>query len=491
MKKLALYVGILGMLLCFSACAAPVQEQEPDAQTLPAGSGNNNKDALVFGVLKTPFEHFEVFEEIPREQWPTVFEQDGKYGYLDAQGNVLVAPIYDRCSPFWNGRGNARLTDENGNFHWQSFGVDGKALQFETMGFFGGMSLVRDGDMWGYVNQKDEVIVPLVYEKLVQRESTDPRIAYGMRDGCWVLIDLEEGCELRYEEYDESCKEQYSEVYTLPAEELCIVNMALTVQWEPDWCGQRIPAVLLEGRSFDLYEDNQFVGTAAAKIGQGMYEGEIACMLTGYSEDFSDRKIPDHFAVPAGVGRAVSLNPGEQENYRQAIASFLEQEGFDAQQWSFGAAVWEGALLPQGECALIEIEATRGDMTTSLPPLNLAAGPSTAVTALASVQQGPREFEIAVCQQTIDSKTIVSMLQALSDLLNPNYFCALLLIEDIENPQGYTVLSKTDMTQGQYHDRLIGVYDFNSDGVAELIISRGYYEAWDPVISSLSQFVQQ
>ena len=121
----------------------------------------------------------------------------------------------------------------------------------------------------------------------------------------------------------------------------------------------------------------------------------------------------------------------------------------------------------------------------------MAAGPSTAVTALASVQQGPREFEIAVCQQTIDSKTIVSMLQALSDLLNPNYFCALLLIEDIENPQDYTVLSKTDMTQGQYHDRLIGVYDFNSDGVAELIISRGYYEAWDPVISSLSQFVQQ
>ncbi len=66
--------------------------------------------------------------------------KDGKRGYQDHEGNVVLAPIYDKVGEF--------------------------TLPFDTEYF-----IVKMGDYWGGVNRKGEVILPFEYEKYYRDKS--------------------------------------------------------------------------------------------------------------------------------------------------------------------------------------------------------------------------------------------------------------------------------------------------------------------------------
>lgn len=75
---------------------------------------------------------FNLYEPIPESNWYLglgAFEENGKYGFIDAEGNTVVYPVYD-----------------------------------EVYGFASnGLAKVRVGEKWGYVNTQGEIVIEPVY----------------------------------------------------------------------------------------------------------------------------------------------------------------------------------------------------------------------------------------------------------------------------------------------------------------------------------------
>ncbi len=89
---------------------------------------------------------------------------NGRWGYLDAKGQWLVAPQYDMARAFApDGLARIQLGGK-----WGYLGPDLKvriAPQFdEAEGFSNGMAAIRKGKLWGYVDTSGTVVVPPSYE---------------------------------------------------------------------------------------------------------------------------------------------------------------------------------------------------------------------------------------------------------------------------------------------------------------------------------------
>lgn len=90
-------------------------------------------------------------------------EIDGKWGYLNAKGEVAIPFEYDGATAFSDGL--AAVKDENGA--WSFIDKKGQmvsSLEYENVGeFSNGLVAVESDEGWGFVNTKGEVVVPLKY----------------------------------------------------------------------------------------------------------------------------------------------------------------------------------------------------------------------------------------------------------------------------------------------------------------------------------------
>ncbi|HHV65118.1 MAG TPA: hypothetical protein GXX46_08615 [Peptococcaceae bacterium] len=50
-------------------------------------------------------EKLRLTEEVLKEDYPVQFTENGKIGFKDKDGNVIVEPIYSMDHEFWNGVG--------------------------------------------------------------------------------------------------------------------------------------------------------------------------------------------------------------------------------------------------------------------------------------------------------------------------------------------------------------------------------------------------
>ncbi|UYZ11575.1 WG repeat-containing protein [Brevibacillus sp. WF146] len=90
------------------------------------------------------------------------FTQNGKWGYMDAAGRVLVDPQFSNARPFREGLGAVYL-----NGKWGFVGANGELaipLQFDDVKDFSeGLAAVRVGYKYGYINQKGQWVINPVY----------------------------------------------------------------------------------------------------------------------------------------------------------------------------------------------------------------------------------------------------------------------------------------------------------------------------------------
>ena len=100
---------------------------------------------------------------------------NGKYGYIDPTGTIVIEPQYDMAYPFEQGLGTARLSgygnttvilDRNGNAVWQDH--DGKDISGSS-NFSDGLNCIwdyKDGQHWrAYANRNGEIVIPFFFNK--------------------------------------------------------------------------------------------------------------------------------------------------------------------------------------------------------------------------------------------------------------------------------------------------------------------------------------
>ena len=102
-----------------------------------------------------------------------IIEQDGKFGYIDADGNTVIDCIYDACSPFSEGLASVEKDGEN-----LVIDLTGKTVfnmsqrQMRAYSFSEGLCPVMstaDDESWGLVGYMDhfgDLVIPLQFQSI-------------------------------------------------------------------------------------------------------------------------------------------------------------------------------------------------------------------------------------------------------------------------------------------------------------------------------------
>jgi hypothetical protein len=103
----------------------------------------------------------------PGEQRSGLFliQKDGKWGFVDREGNVKIPPQFDQAAPFSDDLavvalgGRAGYIDKNGKFVINP--------QFVSAAPFSeGLAAVRSGNAWGFIDKTGKIVVPAQFQDL-------------------------------------------------------------------------------------------------------------------------------------------------------------------------------------------------------------------------------------------------------------------------------------------------------------------------------------
>ena len=101
-------------------------------------------------------------------------QQDGKWGFIDKTGQMIIAPTYEEAQSFHEGMAAVKL-----NGLWGFLNTSGELVipaQYDTVqNFSEGVAPVEQNDTWGCIDQKGELILACKYEEV--RPCSDSRIA--------------------------------------------------------------------------------------------------------------------------------------------------------------------------------------------------------------------------------------------------------------------------------------------------------------------------
>lgn len=122
---------------------------------------------------------------------------DGKYGYLNKSGKVVIPFVFDYASSFLNGvaevekRNKKYRIDKNGNEIAQAafeYGAYGYVEGDYSNDFHDGRAIVFKDSKYGAVNMNREIVIPLEYEELY---SFSDSVAWATKGGGqWVALDV-------------------------------------------------------------------------------------------------------------------------------------------------------------------------------------------------------------------------------------------------------------------------------------------------------------
>lgn len=90
--------------------------------------------------------------------------QDGKHGFINARGEVVIEPRFHECGHFHEGLARFRKVDK-----WGFIDLNGNivipAQYDEALDFSEGLAAVRKGKFWGFIDHQDSLVIPFMYTK--------------------------------------------------------------------------------------------------------------------------------------------------------------------------------------------------------------------------------------------------------------------------------------------------------------------------------------
>jgi|GEM_PF-838858 len=92
----------------------------------------------------------------------SLVEKDGKHGYVDKDGKVIIALIYDEGMNFVEGKAGVMINNKWGFI--DSTGNEIVKPQYsEVYSFNEGMAAVAKSEVWGFIDEKGDLVIPMNY----------------------------------------------------------------------------------------------------------------------------------------------------------------------------------------------------------------------------------------------------------------------------------------------------------------------------------------
>ena len=117
------------------------------------------------------------------------YKDTSKWGYFHlSNGKIVVSPIYDYAEPFYRDRAQVKL---NGKYGFLA--PDGRVVvdliwdDCHRSFLWGGLCPVRQGPLWGYIDQNGTMIVEPTFETADRFERTK-EVTYGVKGSSAALV---------------------------------------------------------------------------------------------------------------------------------------------------------------------------------------------------------------------------------------------------------------------------------------------------------------
>lgn len=351
MKKIAVILLSLTLLLA-ALFLTSCQEASP------ASSAPPEKEHL-YGVIETSLPGYHLLPLGDVKDYPHIFETNGRYGFTDKCGQILVPAEYDGAQSFDQGYGqlyqDTLAADGTAKRQWYIVSPTGQIFIYDYVrGFYPeydpAVSLARREGRYGLLNTALEPIIPFEYDLLTAEYDTEQSswASYGLKDQMWVRFDLQKGTAIRYEPYDPSRKTLYTDTIDI-SQYPVIVDGTLVVNGCSDRLGSRFPLALLDGLTFDIYQNLTLSSTQPLKLTEGLYEGELQFMPQ------NDPAAAGHyFAIPQGetiFPRPVTRDE-DHAPYVPAVKAFLLENAIENTPYVINT-VLTGDFLGNGQTGAI------------------------------------------------------------------------------------------------------------------------------------------
>ena len=392
----------------------------------------------LFGVIYTEYPEFRIIS-YNEEDVPIVFEQDGKHGYKDKSGNVIVAPIYDSVFPYQNGFGES-WNSSGENLTRYYFNIDGDPLDFdELQPIKEGIAVVKKGNKYGFVNAEGEIIIPIIYDDVYLYDSE--LYVYAVKDGVGICLDLKYGYEKVYEKFDINRKDLYDKVIDVKDYEIAIVDCFVVINGEEFEPSSPLPLCIFSSLEFDTYVDGEGIVKQKGSLKHdGAHEPQLAVRF----EKSCTVAVPSYQKMNLKDIAKIT----NTEKYQVIVNQYLLDSGIGKE--GIIEQCFEGDIYGDGKKgAIIKVRDAYGERWEKY----------------AQSQEGEK-------------------LQ---------FFDCILAIDDVNRPAEYEVLSEE---KGIYYDDgeffaittrdILCVADINHDNKAEVITLDGGYEWYTASVLSIA-----
>ena len=104
------------------------------------------------------------------------YEVDGKWGFINEQGKVVIKPQFDDVGWFSEGLCAVEINGKWGFINKKGTIVIQPKYGF-ARNFYNGYSVVVTNDLWGAINKKGEETVPLKFKKRISNFINDTAMA--------------------------------------------------------------------------------------------------------------------------------------------------------------------------------------------------------------------------------------------------------------------------------------------------------------------------
>ena len=124
-----------------------------------------------------------------------VYRDNDKYGYKDANGNIIIKAKYIAAFPFNDDLALVVTKKLDHSENWHYIDVKGntklKSHCYRADSFSEGYAAVipEEGAHWGYIDKTGEIVIPPQYDAASMFENGLATVHIGGATGKWVVID--------------------------------------------------------------------------------------------------------------------------------------------------------------------------------------------------------------------------------------------------------------------------------------------------------------
>lgn len=112
---------------------------------------------------------------------------DGRWGYINAEGRIIVEPVFREAGPFVEDRARARLNGKRGFLNPSGTFISEPNFD-RTRNFSNGLAAVRLEGKWGYIDRSGRVVIDPQFKKA--GPFSEGRAFVFNQENDWTYIDL-------------------------------------------------------------------------------------------------------------------------------------------------------------------------------------------------------------------------------------------------------------------------------------------------------------